>query len=723
MTKRHRIYLSISCKRYLYLAGVELLFIFSFLIFPLSGFSENQIPVGDKTQSPDLQAALIIDRMTARSEQNILNSKKDSALYYADMALEAAGKINYTHGLAMAYSRKSQIAKHFDDDIPLSKKYSEEALYYFEKTADKTGIDSVYYYLFWAAVSECDFEKAMDYNEKYYTEARQKNDGDGIYLSLTGMFELNKQMGNYEKSFLYAQQLYDIAVKRENKIWIVNSLWNLAELYTLEEAYPEALNYYRRVREMSDQEVISDRLSADKEIWFQMEFAETFSRMRQFDSAWHYYQSYKPTNNALKAVYWVSIGEYYFLQGDFYQALENVRLGLAEHRKHHDVNDIMRSLLDIARIYLSLDSLSQAIRYGREGLDMALHTRVNQNIRDGFKILSQTYDRLGKTDSSNYYFRKYTIVKDVVLNDQAKGKFAAYNYEQRIEMMKKEKQIQEIQLQKQTLLKNILIGSILFLIVLAVIVFRNAMLSRKYEARRRELAENELRIQKLESEKSRAELLQQTSELEMKALRAQMNPHFIFNCLNSINLFIIRNDAGKAADYLTKFAKLIRMVLEKSGKPFILLEEELNCLQLYMDLEAIRFENPFTYEINLHLIDSTLVMIPSLLIQPFVENAIWHGLYPNEDHAGKITINMNLENDILHCKISDNGIGMEKSAALKGNNKGKKKSFGIEVTRQRLQLADPMHSEVFGVSFEDLRNGAGENAGTCVCIDIPVKFI
>ena len=142
---------------------------------------------------------------------------------------------------------------------------------------------------------------------------------------------------------------------------------------------------------------------------------------------------------------------------------------------------------------------------------------------------------------------------------------------------------------KETWLKNILIASIILIILLAIIFFRNLLLKRRYEGRLRELAENELHIQKLEAEKSKAVLLQQQSELEMKALRAQMNPHFIFNCLNSINRFIIGQDPEKAADYLTKFAKLIRIVLEMSGKPFIPIKEELNCLKLYMDLTDSAF--------------------------------------------------------------------------------------------------------------------------------------
>jgi LytS/YehU family sensor histidine kinase len=209
----------------------------------------------------------------------------------------------------------------------------------------------------------------------------------------------------------------------------------------------------------------------------------------------------------------------------------------------------------------------------------------------------------------------------------------------------------------------------------------------------------------------------------MQALRAQMNPHFIFNCLNSINRFIVSSDAPKAADYLTKFAKLIRIVLQQSGKPFIPLEDELFCLQLYMDLEALRFEIPFKYEINCNEMNTSSVLIPSLLIQPFVENAIWHGLQGKNNGKGRIDINVSLQNHILHCEICDNGIGRTNSTVSKQFTEDRKKSLGIKLTRHRLELVDPLLKQEVGVAIDDIKDADGQNAGTCVHVKIPVKII
>src|SRR6185295_18165004 len=159
------------------------------------------------------------------------------------------------------------------------------------------------------------------------------------------------------------------------------------------------------------------------------------------------------------------------------------------------------------------------------------------------------------------------------------------------------------------------IGGIASILFIAFVLFRNISLKRKNEKHQRELAENELQIGKLENEKTKTELLQQATELEMQALRSQMNPHFIFNCLSSINRFILKNESEAASDYLTKFSRLIRMVLLNSKQTFISLQDELEMLRLYLDLERLRFTNLFDYSISFrNHFDIASIFIPPLLL-------------------------------------------------------------------------------------------------------------
>jgi sensor histidine kinase YesM len=251
-------------------------------------------------------------------------------------------------------------------------------------------------------------------------------------------------------------------------------------------------------------------------------------------------------------------------------------------------------------------------------------------------------------------------------------------------------------------------------------MIRNTRLKRKQDQLQLMMTEANIALEKQKREQEVSQLSQQKTALELQALRAQMNPHFIFNCLNSINRFIINNDVKEAADYLTKFAKLIRIVLEQSGKSFVPLEDELKCLQLYMDLEALRFEPPFQYKINCNGTDISSVMIPTLLIQPFVENAIWHGLQ-GINKTGKINIDIHVDDKILHCKICDNGVGRTASV-LKEKSPGKK-SLGMNITQHRLQLFDSAEYANSAIEIFDLTDDEGLCGGTCVHIKIPVKEI
>ncbi|NJO90167.1 MAG: histidine kinase [Chloroflexia bacterium] len=151
----------------------------------------------------------------------------------------------------------------------------------------------------------------------------------------------------------------------------------------------------------------------------------------------------------------------------------------------------------------------------------------------------------------------------------------------------------------------------------------------------------------------------------MQALRAQMNPHFIFNSLNSINNFILKNESEQASEFLTKFSRLVRQVLQNSRNKLVSLEDEFSALKLYIELEQVRFDNKFQYEIICdNYLDTNLVLIPPLLIQPYVENAIWHGLMHKETN-GSITVKVYQEEEKLFFIIADDGIGRKKAAEYK----------------------------------------------------------
>lgn len=241
------------------------------------------------------------------------------------------------------------------------------------------------------------------------------------------------------------------------------------------------------------------------------------------------------------------------------------------------------------------------------------------------------------------------------------------------------------------------IDSVLFLTTLA------------YRDRQDELERNNLKIKNADNER--------------KILRLQMNPHFIFNCLNSINLYIEQNDSTIASKYLSKFSKLMRLSLVHSRKEKILLSEEVTVLKLYLELETMRFKGKLTYAFTIdEAVDLDFIEIPPMLIQPHLENAIWHGLMHKQD-GGKININISqvLEKQLLIVKIEDDGIGRAKASELKSKAVEKEKSFGTLITKERIDIFNEKFNTNTTIRIEDLFDKKNQPTGTLVYLKIQLK--
>ena len=224
-----------------------------------------------------------------------------------------------------------------------------------------------------------------------------------------------------------------------------------------------------------------------------------------------------------------------------------------------------------------------------------------------------------------------------------------------------------------------------------------------------------------ELDKVKARYEKELAELKILALRSQMNPHFIFNSLNSIKLYIIKNEKEKAVYYLNKFSKLIRKILDATRQNSISLAEELETMQLYVSIENIRFNGELQFEVEkdegLFLED---IKLPSLILQPFLENAIWHGLPLATEKKLRILI----EKPEVHkvaIYVEDSGIGRQRSQEFNTQKLHKRKSVGIKMTRERLNIFYKNFSGSYSLKFEDLVHPGGEPAGTRVNLILPLK--
>lgn len=216
---------------------------------------------------------------------------------------------------------------------------------------------------------------------------------------------------------------------------------------------------------------------------------------------------------------------------------------------------------------------------------------------------------------------------------------------------------------------------------------------------------------------------QKLADTELSAIRSQMNPHFIFNCLNSIKLYTEQNNSKAASEYVTKFSMLIRLVLENSRSERISLANELQALELYIQMESMRFKNKLRYEIAVDKsIDTDYIEIPPLLLQPYLENAIWHGLMHKEDGGCiKLAITKHPQDDVLVVTISDNGVGRAKAMELKSKSATRHKSFGMKLTQDRISLINQLYKTTTAVEITDLFGSNAEPSGTMVVIQIPIS--
>jgi len=349
--------------------------------------------------------------------------------------------------------------------------------------------------------------------------------------------------------------------------------------------------------------------------------------------------------------------------------------------------------------YAAKGNGKHALKYLEAALQEA---QLDKNVSLLLKYTNELFSFLLKQGDSLHalrYLIQYHTLNDSLTAINTHARIATFEIEQQSQQT--ENEIEQLKVQKTTQRKYYLIGgAFLLLIIIGVI-------SRIFYKRKRD------------REQLSTDFKKQLAQAESKALRAQMNPHFIFNSLNSINSFVMDQKHEIASDYLIKFSKLIRLILDNSRSETISIEKELETLKLYVILESARFDNKFkcVYHVA-EDVDTNSIKIPPMLLQPFVENAIWHGLMQKEGN-GTITIEIKMKNEeLLNVSISDDGIGREKAAELKSKS-ATHKSHGLKVTSQRIEMMNKLNSTGAQVHIIDLKDEQGNAMGTKVELIIP----
>ncbi|MFT5383833.1 MAG: two-component system LytT family sensor kinase [Saprospiraceae bacterium] len=380
----------------------------------------------------------------------------------------------------------------------------------------------------------------------------------------------------------------------------------------------------------------------------------------------------------------------------------DIRSNIASNSKLNFSNDVqVLENLKIADLYESDRKFADAEKYINFSKKLINPTTDAAVAAEVFKKSSQFNQRQGKVDAALDDLELYISSKEQAiqeLENDLKEQVDIVKGQQQIDLLQRDYDLEEKDkelLQSQLQTQKIIIG-LLSLVLLASLVFFY-FLYKNVKAKRKA-----------------------NQSLLLKSLRTQMNPHFIFNALNSVNNFIAKNDEKAANKFLSSFSKLMRKVLDYSQKDFITFEEEIELNELYLKLEHFRFRDKFDYTFrNDAEQDGYNLEVPPMLIQPFIENAVWHGLR-YKSAKGKLDVTVTKDAGKLIIRVKDNGIGREKSRELKTKNQMKYKSTGLENVSKRIALINEIYNKNYEINVSDLDDNA-EDKGTVVEIKIPVE--
>ena len=626
-------------------------------------------------------------------------NKGDSAYYYNHQALslyeetgEKAGKARACYGLAYVYS--------FKGDYASSEKYSTLALQYFEEAGDPRGMINSLNALSYLARQQQDLEKAKTYLEKAITTAREVKDTIPMADAINNLGNVYKEMAlfsqaidsyfeafrlwelkgdssgmslaygsiglayffqkDYDKALEYCRKHLSLSEKRKD-LWEVSKICNtIAQIYNSRNMYDSALIYQQRSLKLNREiSLPSGESNACRNI------ASTFLQLRQPDSAYRYITHALDIASQIEMPvppeYYVTLGNVLQSQGRYQKAAEN---GL------------------------------RAYTIGKEK-DLPLV------ISDASLLLSDIYAKTGHEDLAYKYFREHTQLKDSISNDeflkQVTRMEIQYDFDKKENAAEhgreQQKVIQESKIKQQGLYLRGLLILLLILALFSLLYIRHNRLKAQYT-----------RV-----------------DLEQRLLRTQMNPHFIFNSLCAVQDLIIADKPRKANEFLTKISRLMRNILENSREEYIALDKEIETLRLYLDVQQLRFEEGFDYDIEVDPeIDPENVSVPPMLAQPCVENSIEHGLLPAKE-KGRVTVSYTLRDGLMMLEVTDNGVGRQQAAEESPGMK--KQSLSTKLTEKRLEhFRHILREKQISYEIIDLYED-GDASGTKVVIMLPYRKI
>ena len=617
------------------------------------------MPLYGYTQTYTLADTVVITRLY-RTASDSVNTNTKGSLKLIEEGISISKQLNLKKLLAKGLKAKGavdNILGHYDEALTALF----EAKQIYAENDNKKMLGGVFTNIAAAYNSKEEFGTAMQYLDTALNIFSGQNDTNGLAHTYGILGGIEDKMNDYDKSTTYYSMAIEMFLAMHDPQMVTLSHIAITKNYIAQKKYPEAVNMLRKAEKTCDSMHLNEF------------YADIFTNMGVV------YSELKKNDSAL----------YFFLKA----------LPLA--RKTGDGDNEALLLGNIGALYVNLGKAEEAEKYLKEGLQLAKKSSNLSTIYECRYNLGKTYYMKGDYGQACLYKDSALIDKDSLFSQQRiqalselTTKYETREIGAKNKTLQKENDLQKLLIQRKNILLYSSVGAaILFLIIGIQMVRQN-----------------------------RLKANQQKMELEQKQLLAQINPHFIFNCLNSIQQFVVQNDIMNANKYLADFALLMRQTLDNSKDGTISLRREIEYLENYLSFEHMRFEDKFVYAVQFTPdLNIDVVEIPSMIIQPFVENAIRHGLINLETRKGLLKISFYKNEGFLFCEVDDNGIGMEEAQKLKGQTFIKYQSHGMELTRQRLALVSKMHSKDYTIKIVNKAGQMQTPEGTTIILKFPLQ--
>jgi len=519
--------------------------------------------------------------------------------------------------------------------------------------------------------------------------------------------------GNYERSLALFYRILAIEEAGNNPKKVATILNAIGAVYKNAGKFRKAITAYQQAAGIFK----SSNLAPDYGMCLQ-NLGNVYVSLQRYDSAGQVYEEalgiFRDSGNkSFTATALGNLGNLHESTGEYEKAAHFHREALSIWRQDTRKRPLANCLNNLGKTFLKLRRYPEAEQFLNEALSMGLEIKSDPLLLEIYSSFNDMYVAREDFRRAYQYYTLANQTKDSIFNEsnvrqmnQLQAEYEAVKKDKQIAVLARDQEIQKTETQRQAMLSKALGGGLVLTLLITALVY--------FIFRQRHV----LAIKN--DEVKEADFRRKVSELELKALRAQINPHFLFNCMNAINLMILKGEGDRASLYLGKFSKMVRLILENADTA-VSVQDEMALLESYIQLEALRFPGTFTYRISVEdSIEIKRTHMPSMVLQPVVENAIWHGIvHKGNSMGGLIVIDVTRRADQLYCTVEDNGVGRDQARTLRDRSLLQNKSMGIKITEDRLRLLNRTYADRC-IEITDLKDPLNQPPGTRVTLQIPI---